>query len=58
MAFPKLAFLTGVAAGVAMRMLGQSSSSSLIVAVLVFMAVPGGMGYAKMVVKYLPRDLW
>ena len=58
MAFPKVALLVGVGAAVVMVALGQwNGFASLCTGLLVFLML-GGLQYAKMVVKYLPRDLW
>ena len=57
MTSPKFALLAGVAAAVVAQTLGQPTITSLTVGALVFMAM-GGIAYAKMVIKYLPRELW
>ena len=58
MSFPKLGLLAGVAAVlVAMLVLEQPLLTSLLVGSLLFMGL-GGLQYTRMVIKYLPRDLW
>ena len=57
MAFPKLALLTGIATLLVMRVLGVPSLISLALGAVIFMAM-GGMQYTRVVIKYLPRDLW
>ena len=58
MAFPKTALLAGVAASLTtMAVVGWGVLFSLGVGVLVFM-LTGGLQYARMVAKYLPRDYW
>ena len=58
MAFPKMALLSGLGAALVMVVaLGRPLVISLVVGVLIFMAT-GGLNYTKMVIKYLPRDIW
>ena len=57
MAFPKMAVLSGLGAGLLMLVLGWSILVSLVAGVLLFMAM-GGLQYTRMVIKYLPRDIW
>ena len=57
MAFPKLALLTGIVTLLVMRILGVPSLISLALGAVIFMAM-GGMQYTRVVIKYLPRDLW
>ena len=58
MAFPKIALLSGLCAGLVMLVvLGRPTVISVATGVLLFMAM-GGLQYTRMVVKYLPRDIW
>ena len=58
MAFPKMALLSGLGAGLVMVVvLGRPIVISLAAGVLLFMAM-GGLQYTRMAVKYLPRDIW
>ena len=58
MAFPKMALLSGLGAVLVMVIvLGRPLVVSLVAGVLIFMAT-GGLNYTKMVIKYLPRDIW
>ena len=58
MAFPKMALLSGLGAALVMVVvLGRPLVVSLVAGVLIFMAT-GGLNYTKMVIKYLPRDIW
>ena len=57
MAFPKMSVLSGLVTSVVFLVLGRPVVISLIAGVLIFMAT-GGLQYTRMVIKYLPRDLW
>jgi hypothetical protein len=58
MEFPKMALLSGVGAALVMVVgLGRPVVVSLVAGVLIFMAT-GGLHYTRMVIKYLPRDVW
>ena len=58
MAFPKMALFSGLGAALVMVIaLGRPLVVSLVAGVLIFMAT-GGMNYTKMVIKYLPREIW
>ena len=58
MAFPKMAFLSGVGASLVMVVaLERPLVVSLVAGILIFMAT-GGLNYTRMVIKYLPREIW
>ena len=58
MAFPMVALLVGVGVAVVMVALGQWNGFASLCTGLVVFLILGGLQYVRMVIKYLPRDLW